>query len=173
MFAAELFDLRPDMITMAKGITSGYAPLGGVLVAPRVWQPFFSGEDAPIFRHGVTYSGHATACAVAQANLDVIEEEDLVARVATLTPQLAAAVAPLADHPLVTEVRAGVGLLAGVQLNPDVSGDAVTRHCLEDGVLLRVITNNTLQISPPFVVDADDLTRIAAAITGALDTLPG
>ncbi len=173
MFATQLFDLRPDMITMAKGITSGYAPLGGVLIAPRVWQPFFTGEDAPIFRHGVTYSGHATACAVAQANLDVIEEEDLVARVATLTPQLAAAVAPLADHPLVTEVRAGVGLLAGVQLNPDVSGDAVTRHCLTDGVLLRVITNNTLQISPPFVVDADDLRRIAAAIAGALDTLPG
>jgi adenosylmethionine-8-amino-7-oxononanoate aminotransferase len=173
MFATQLFDLRPDMITMAKGITSGYVPLGGVLVAPRVWQPFFSGDDAPIFRNGVTYSGHATACAVAQANLDVIEEEDLVARVATLTPELAAAVAPLADHPLVAEVRAGVGLLAGVQLNPDVSGDAVTRHCLEDGILLRVITNNTLQISPPFVVDADDLRRIAAAIAGALDKLAG
>ncbi|MFL5861205.1 MAG: aspartate aminotransferase family protein [Solirubrobacteraceae bacterium] len=171
MFATQLFDLRPDMITVAKGITSGYAPLGGVLVAPRVWRRFFDGPDAPIFRHGVTYSGHATACAVAQANLDVIEEEDLVARVATLTPELAHAVAPLAEHPLVTEVRAGIGLLAGVQLNPDVSGDAVTRHCLKDGVLLRVITNNTLQISPPFVVDADDLRRIATAITSALNTL--
>jgi adenosylmethionine-8-amino-7-oxononanoate aminotransferase len=171
MFATQLFDLRPDMITMAKGITSGYAPLGGVLIAPRVWRPFFEDADAPIFRHGVTYSGHATACAVAQANLDVIEEEDLVARVATLTPELAKAVAPLADHPLVTEVRAGVGLLAGVQLQPDVSGDAVTRSCLEDGILLRVITNNTLQISPPFVVDADDLRRIAAAIARALDSL--
>jgi adenosylmethionine-8-amino-7-oxononanoate aminotransferase len=171
MFATQLFDLRPDMITMAKGITSGYAPLGGVLVAPRVWRPFFEGDDAPIFRHGVTYSGHATACAVAQANLDVIEEEDLVARVARLTPELANAMEPLADHPLVAEVRAGVGLLAGVQLQPDVSGDAVTRHCLQDGILLRVITNNTLQISPPFVVDADDLRRIAAAIASALDTL--
>ncbi|MFL5860061.1 MAG: aspartate aminotransferase family protein [Solirubrobacteraceae bacterium] len=171
MFASQMFDLRPDMITVAKGITSGYAPLGGVLVAPRVWRRFFDGSDAPIFRHGVTYSGHATACAVAQANLDVIEEEDLVGRVATLTPELARAVAPLADHPLVTEVRAGIGLLAGVQLNSDVSGDAVTRHCLQDGVLLRVITNNTLQISPPFVVEADDLGRIAAAITSALNTL--
>jgi adenosylmethionine-8-amino-7-oxononanoate aminotransferase len=169
MFATQLFDLRPDMITMAKGITSGYAPLGGVLIAPRIWRPFFDNPDAPIFRHGVTYSGHATACAVAQANLDVIEEEDLVARVATLTPELAAAVAPLADHPLVTEVRAGVGLLAGVQLNPDVAGDTVTRHCLQDGILVRVITNNTLQISPPFVVDGDDLRRIGAAIAGALD----
>jgi adenosylmethionine-8-amino-7-oxononanoate aminotransferase len=173
MFATQLFGLQPDMITMAKGITSGYAPLGGVLIAPRVWRPFFDHADAPIFRHGVTYSGHATACAVAQANLDVIEEEDLVARVASLTPQLAQAVAPLADHPLVQEVRAGVGLLAGVQLEADVNGDAVTRRCLQDGILLRVITNNTLQISPPFVVDADDLRRIAAAIAGALDAVAG
>ena len=81
MFATELFDLHPDMVVVAKGITSGYAPLGGVLIGPRVWEPFFA-EGAPIFRHGVTYSGHATACAVAQANLDVLESEQLVARVA-------------------------------------------------------------------------------------------
>jgi adenosylmethionine-8-amino-7-oxononanoate aminotransferase len=173
MFATELFGLSPDMVVMAKGITSGYAPLGGVLIAPRLWRPFFDSPEAPIFRHGVTYSGHATACAVAQANLDVLEEEDLVARVATLTPELYNAVSPLAEHPLVTEVRGGVGLLAGVQLNPDVSGDAVTRHCLQDGILLRVITNNTLQISPPFIVDADDLERIAAAIGNALDQFAG
>jgi adenosylmethionine-8-amino-7-oxononanoate aminotransferase len=173
MFASELFGIHPDMVVVAKGITSGYAPLGGLLVAPRVWSPFFESPDSPIFRHGVTYSGHATACAVAQANLDVLEEEDLVARVAMLAPQLAGAVAPLADHPLVTEVRAGIGLLAGIQLNADVSGDEVTRRCLQDGILLRVITNNTIQISPPFVIEADDLQRIAAAIGGALDHLGG
>ena len=88
MFGAQTFDVSPDMLLMAKGITSGYAPLGGVLIAPRVWAPFFDSPDAPIFRHGVTYSGHATACAVAQANLDVIEEEELVARVASLVPDL-------------------------------------------------------------------------------------
>ena len=94
MFATGLFDLHPDMIVMAKGITSGYAPLGGVLIAPRVWEPFFA-DGAPIFRHGVTYSGHATACAVAQANLDVLEEEQLVARVATLAPVLEQTMTPL------------------------------------------------------------------------------
>jgi adenosylmethionine-8-amino-7-oxononanoate aminotransferase len=173
MFATQMFDLHPDMVTVAKGITSGYAALGGVLIAPRVSGPFFDAPDAPIFRHGVTYSGHATACAVAQANLDVLEEEDLVARVASLSPILARAVAPLAEHPLVTEVRAGIGLLAGVQLASDVSGADLLRLCLDDGVLLRVITGNTVQISPPFVVDADDLERIAAAITRALDQLAG
>ena len=171
MFASERFDLNPDMIVVAKGITSGYAPLGGVIVAPTVWSPFFDSPDAPIFRHGVTYSGHATACAVAQANLDVIAEEDLVARVAGLESVLARAVAPLADHPLVSEVRAGVGLLAGVQLGPEVSGDTLTRYCIEDGVLLRVITNNTVQISPPFTIEAADLERIAAAIARGLDRL--
>ena len=171
MFASETFGVTPDMITIAKGITSGYAALGGVLAGERVWGPFFDTEDAPIFRHGVTYSGHATACAVAQANLDILEEEDLVARVAELTPVLAAAVAPLADHPLVVGVRTGAGLLAGVELRPEVSGDALMRICIDDGILLRILTGNIVQISPPFVVDTDDLQRIAAGIGRALDQL--
>jgi adenosylmethionine-8-amino-7-oxononanoate aminotransferase len=171
MFATELFGLAPDMILMAKGITSGYAPLGGVLIAPRVWAPFFDGADAPIFRHGVTYSGHATACAVAQANLDVLEEEDLVARVATLAPELARAVAPLADHPLVDEVRSGIGLLAGIGLVAQAPGEAVARWCVEHGVLIRVITNNTLQISPPFIVTESELELIAQTIGQALDAV--
>jgi adenosylmethionine-8-amino-7-oxononanoate aminotransferase len=171
MFATELFDLSPDMVLMAKGITSGYAPLGGLAAAPRVWTPFFSSEHSPVFRHGVTYSGHATACAVAQANLDVIEEEGLVARVAELAPALERAVAPLASHELVAEVRTGIGLLAGIQLAPEVSGEVVMRHCIEDGVLVRVITDNTIQISPPFVVGTPELDRIAATIAGALDAV--
>jgi adenosylmethionine-8-amino-7-oxononanoate aminotransferase len=168
MFASGLFDLHPDMVVVAKGITSGYAPLGGVLIGPKVWEPFFA-QDAPIFRHGVTYSGHATACAVAQANLDVIEEEQLVARVATLSPVLEQAMAPLAKHPLVTEVRTGIGLLAGVQLAPEVDGAAIARACLEAQVVIRIITNNTIQISPPFVIAEDELWRITGAIAAALD----
>ncbi|MFZ0043294.1 MAG: aspartate aminotransferase family protein [Solirubrobacteraceae bacterium] len=168
MFATQLFDLHPDMVVVAKGITSGYAPLGGLLVAPSVWSRFFSSDDAPVFRHGVTYSGHATACAVAQANLDVLAEEDLVARVAALAPVLEAALAPLADHPEVVEVRGGIGLLGGVQLDPDVPGDAIVRACIESGVLFRVLPGNTLQISPPFIVDEGDLNEIAEAIAGAL-----
>jgi adenosylmethionine-8-amino-7-oxononanoate aminotransferase len=168
MFASGLFDLHPDMVVVAKGITSGYAPLGGVLIGPRVWEPFFA-DGGPIFRHGVTYSGHATACAVAQANLDVIEEEQLVARVATLSPVLEQAMAPLAKHPLVTEVRTGIGLLAGVQLAPEVDGAAIARACLEAQVVIRIIANNTIQISPPFVIAEDELWKITGAIAAALD----
>jgi adenosylmethionine-8-amino-7-oxononanoate aminotransferase len=169
MFASERFGLEPDLMLVAKGITSGYAPLGGVIVAPRVWRPFFEGEDAPIFRHGITYSGHATACAVAAANIDVLEEEELVARVARLEGVLAGALAPLADHPLVREVRSGVGLLAGVVLDADVAGPAVIARCLEGGVLVRVITDNTVQISPPFVTTDAELDKIAAVLFDALE----
>ncbi|HEY5189756.1 MAG TPA: aminotransferase class III-fold pyridoxal phosphate-dependent enzyme [Solirubrobacteraceae bacterium] len=170
MFATELFEVVPDMILMAKGITSGYAPLGGVLIARRLWEPFYA-PDGPIFRHGVTYAGHATACAVAEANLDVLAEEELVARVAELAPELERVLAPLADHPLVTEVRTGVGLLAGVQLAEGVPADTFLRGCVDRGVLLRVITMNTVQISPPFVVTTAELQQIADAIAQTLDTL--
>jgi adenosylmethionine-8-amino-7-oxononanoate aminotransferase len=169
MFATERFDLHPDMVVMAKGITSGYAALGGLLIAPSVWEPFFDSPDSPIFRHGVTYSGHATACAVAQANLDVIESENLVAHVKELEPELVGALEQVAEHPSVAEVRAGVGLLAGVTLVPDVSADLIMRVCLQAGILLRALPDNTLQISPPFIVEAGDLRRIAGAIADALE----
>jgi adenosylmethionine-8-amino-7-oxononanoate aminotransferase len=171
MFASERYGLEPDMVLMAKGITSGYAPLGGVLIARRVWDRFFSDVDAPMLRHGITYSGHATACAVAHANLDILEREHLLDRVAELEGALDRAVQPLADHPLVAEVRSGTGFLAGVQLRADVPGEAVVDACLDAGLLTRVIHNNTLHISPPFVVTDDEVAFIAKTIRVALDQL--
>jgi adenosylmethionine-8-amino-7-oxononanoate aminotransferase len=169
MFACERFGLQPDMVLMAKGITSGYAPLGGVLVAPSVWEPFFTGEDAPMFRHGLTYAGHATACAVAHANLDVLEQEELVARAAQLEPVLRAALKPLAGHPLVEEVRCGAGFLAGVKLVDGAPGDQVARASIDRGVITRVITDNVLQVCPPFVVTEADIARIADVLAESLD----
>src|SRR5690606_29840673 len=101
MFATQRYGLRPDMVTVAKGITSGYAPLGGIFVGPRVWEPYFGGPGAATFRHGVTYSGHATASALALKNLEIIENEDLVARAARLETVLGRALDALAEHPLV------------------------------------------------------------------------
>jgi adenosylmethionine-8-amino-7-oxononanoate aminotransferase len=175
MFGSHRYGITPDLMTMAKGITSGYAPLGGVLVSPRVADRFFAGPpdgDAPMFRHGLTYSGHATACVVAEANLDVIEEEDLVQRAAYLETVLEKAVGPLRTHDLVAEVRAGAAFMAGVQLRDDVSGDAVAEACTDAGVLIRTIHNNTLQICPPFVTTEDEITLIAQTIARALDTYP-
>lgn len=175
MFGSHRYGITPDLMTMAKGITSGYAPLGGVLVSPRVADRFFAGPpdgDAPMFRHGLTYSGHATACVVAEANLDVIEEEDLVQRAAYLETVLEKAVGPLRTHDLVAEVRAGAAFMAGVQLRDDLSGDAVAEACTDAGVLIRTIHNNTLQICPPFVTTEDEITLIAQTIARALDTYP-
>jgi adenosylmethionine-8-amino-7-oxononanoate aminotransferase len=175
MFACERYGITPDLMTMAKGITSGYAPLGGVLVSPRVADRFFAGPvdgDAPMFRHGLTYSGHATACVVAEANLDVIEEEHLVKRAAHLETVLASALEPLRAHELVTEVRAGAAFMAGIQLRADVSGDAVAEACTDAGVLIRTINDNTLQISPPFVTTEDEVALIAQTIAQALDAYP-
>lgn len=171
-FGSQRYGITPDLVTMAKGITSGYAPLGGVLVAPRVADRFFSGPaggDAPMFRHGLTYAGHATACVVAETNLDIIEEEGLVERAAHLETVLQKAVAPLSTHELVVEVRAGHAFMAGIQLRDDVSGDAIAEACTEAGVLVRTIHNNTLQICPPFVTTEDEIALIAETITGALD----
>ena len=173
MFASQRYGITPDLLTMAKGITSGYAPLGGVLVSPRVADRFFAGNgDAPIFRHGLTYSGHATACVVAETNIDVIEEENLVERAAHLETVLAKAVEPLRTHELVADVRAGAAFMAGIQLRDDVSGDAVAEACTEAGVLIRTIHDNTLQICPPFVTSEDEVALIAQTIADALDAYP-
>ncbi len=102
MFACERYGTEPDMVIMAKGLTSGYAPLGGVLVSPRIADRFFAGPaggDAPMFRHGLTYAGHATACVVAETNLDILDEEGLIERAAYLETVLEKAVAPLRSHP--------------------------------------------------------------------------
>jgi adenosylmethionine-8-amino-7-oxononanoate aminotransferase len=173
MFASQRWGIEPDLVTMAKGITSGYAPLGGVLVAPRVADRFFAGPEAPIFRHGLTYSGHATACAVALANLDVLAEESLVAQARRLEAVLERMVKPLRDSELVVDVRAGAGFLAGVQLRAEVDADQIIDACAESGVLIRTIHANTLQICPPFVCTDDNVAQIVDAIDGALASYDG
>jgi adenosylmethionine-8-amino-7-oxononanoate aminotransferase len=167
-FASERFGLTPDLLTCAKGITSGYIPLGALIVSPRVAEPFF--RPGVMWRHGYTYSGHAGACAAALANLDIIEREQLVERATVLERELLEALAPLADHEQVREVRAGTGVLAAVALDGDsalsarVLGELRTR-----GVLSRVLADGALQISPPLVTTRADLDALANAIADAVD----
>jgi adenosylmethionine-8-amino-7-oxononanoate aminotransferase len=169
MFAAERFELRPDLITFAKGITSGYAPLGGVIVAPEIWQPFWVDDaSTPIFRHGATYAGHATACAVAMANLDVLENDELIPRVAELELLLRSQLKQLAaQRPTVTDVRVA-GFLGGVTLHEDVAAEHVADKLIDAGFISRPLRGNTLQISPPFITTDDELTRFVAAIDHVL-----
>jgi putrescine---pyruvate transaminase len=174
-FGSGRFALDPDMITTAKGLTSGYLPLGALIVSGRVAEPFWRPGSAEVFRHGYTYSAHPTACAVGLANIDLIEREQLVDRVAELEPVLADVLAPLADHELVGEVRAGTGLLAGVEIAEDARTEdpglapRLVTEIRERGVITRLLRGVALQVSPPFIVTRAELERIAETFAAALD----
>ena len=112
-FAADRFGVRPDLITFAKGITSGYLPLGGVVISGRIAAPFWD-EPGTVFRHGPTYSAHPTCCAAAIANMEIIAREGLLQRGLELEDEIAGALRALGGHELVGEVRAGIGALGAI-----------------------------------------------------------
>ena len=177
--ASERFALEPDMITTAKGLTSGYAPLGALIVGPRVTEPFWRPGSAEVFRHGYTYSGHPMACAVGLANLDLIEREQLLTRVLELESVLAGKLRPLADHDLVSEVRAGTGLLAAVEIAEDARsrdpgiGSRLVAEIRDRGVITRLVRGVALQVSPPLIVTEQEIERIAETFAAALDAVAG
>ena len=169
MFATQRYGLRPDMVTVAKGITSGYAPLGGVFVAPRVWDPYFKGGvQAPVFRHGVTYSGHATSCALALKNLEIIERGGLVSRVAGLETVLRSELSKLSSHELVQEVRSE-GYLGAIQFTDQVSAGTIADELIKRGFIMRVMSGNSLQASPPFTVTDAEIGQLISAVADVLE----
>jgi len=176
-FASERYAIEPDLVTGAKGVTSGYLPLGVVLCGPRVLDVMWAPDAGP-FLHGYTYSGHAAACAVALRNLEIVEREGLRTRVAELEPVLADAIHGLAGAPLVVATRAA-GLLAAVELDADARAlhpdlmDRVVDAARARGVLIRGLVGRAIQISPPFVVDEQDLRTIADVVREALETVAG
>jgi adenosylmethionine-8-amino-7-oxononanoate aminotransferase len=150
--------------------------MGAVLAAPWVAEPFWQ-RGAGIWRHGYTYAGHATVAAAALANLDIMERESLPARALELEPALAAALVPLAEHPLVEEIRAGTGVLAAVQLDataiaqdPTLPARAVAA-CRGHGVLTRALATGALQVSPALVIDDAAIRELRDGVAAALDEL--
>jgi len=172
-FAANRFGLAPDLITFAKGVTCGYAPLGGVIAAPQVAAPFFE-TPGLIFRHGYTYSGHTTACAAGLVVMDILERESLAARAAELEDELYQALLPLEELPVVDHVRRGVGALAAVQLavgdDETLPGRAAVA-CREAGVLTRAMGGGALQVSPPLIMAPDQVTEMAGLFRTGLEGL--
>jgi adenosylmethionine-8-amino-7-oxononanoate aminotransferase len=170
--AADRYGLVPDLMLMAKVLTSGYQPLGAVVVSGAVAEPFFAGEGAWL-KHGYTYSGHATACAAAMANLDIIEEERLVERVAELAPELPRLLGPLADLDGIEEVRTA-GLLAAIQLDAawfEERGTAPARVADElrgHGQLTRLLAVGALQFSPPFITTEEQVSEFAEAVASSV-----
>ncbi len=174
-FGIERWGIEPDMITFAKGITSGYLPLGGLMVHERVAEPFWSAPGGPILRHGPTYSAHATCCAAALANVALLGD-GLLERGQELEQPLLDTVKPFADHPAVSEVRGGTGFLAAVELSDETLErypDAVNRVTMEArraGVLIRPL-GRAVALSPPLTMTTDQLAQVGEAIGAGLDTL--
>ena len=172
-FGCERYGFTPDLMTCAKGISSGYVPLAAVIASGRVRAPFWD-ESAPPFIHGGTYAGHPGACVASMANLDIIEREGLVARAAELEPVLGKLLAPLAALPGVAEVRSA-GLAGAIELDADLLaehptvGVAIVAAARERGVISRFLRGVALQISPPLVVTEDELTTIVGGIGDALE----
>ena len=175
-FAYERFGTKPDLVTFAKAVTSGYVPLGGVLVGERVARVLVDGGE---FTHGYTYSGHPVACAVALANLDLMQRERLPERVRDDTgPCLAERFATLADHPLVG-VAESCGMVAGLILVRDKAtlepfpedwgvGLLCRQHCFDTGVVMRAVGARMI-IAPPLVMTRADIDVMIGLIRRALD----
>jgi adenosylmethionine-8-amino-7-oxononanoate aminotransferase len=169
MFASQRFEIEPDIMLIAKGITSGYLPLGAAVVTEHVWGPFWADDSELVFRHGITYSGHATVCAAAHANLDILEGEELVDRVRSLETVLEAACRPLEAHPLVQEVRSGIGLLTAVHLHDSAAAARLAGYCVDHGILGRQLNDGALHISPPFIITEEEIGQMAEVIAAGLD----
>jgi putrescine aminotransferase len=167
-FASTRFGLEPDMMTTAKGLTSGYVPMGAVFVAPRIAEPFFDPTRGTWWRHGYTYGGHAGAAAAAMANLDIIEREDLLSASARLEKTLQDKLSGLAEHPAVAEVRSGVGAVAAVQLVDASAAMGVAKSLRAQGVATRAVGAGGIQVSPAFVITDEQVDEIVAGITAAL-----
>jgi putrescine---pyruvate transaminase len=165
-WAAEQVDVIPDLVTFAKGATSGYQPLGGVLVGRAVLDVLEADEDRWL-RHGFTYSGHPAACAAALVNIEVLAREELPARAPVIGERLRSGLQPLVDEGLATDLR-GAGAIWGLGMPADVSAMAVRDRMLERGVIPRPIATHTVALCPPLVIDDAQVDQIVEVTGEAL-----
>ncbi len=177
-FGSETFNIRPDIMTIAKGLSSGYQPIGGSVVSERIAKDLdtHGGE----FAHGYTYSGHPVAAAVALENLRIMEEEKIVDNVRDITgPYLSERWAALADHPLVGEAR-NIGFMGALELTPDKSARApfaagagtvgliCREFCFSNGLVMRHVGDKMI-ISPPLVMTTEEIDELADKAWKCLD----
>jgi len=174
-FGSDFYGLKPDMMTIAKGLTSGYIPMGGLIVRDEVVDVLNEGGD---FNHGFTYSGHPVAAAVALENIRILRDEKIIEKVqAETAPYLQKRLRELNDHPLVGEVR-GVGLLGAIELVQDKAtrkryegrgvGMICRQFCFANGLIMRAV-GDTMIISPPLVISKDEIDELVTKARKCLD----
>jgi adenosylmethionine-8-amino-7-oxononanoate aminotransferase len=181
-FALSRYGIEPDLLTFAKGVTSGYFPLGGVGLSDEIAAAINESVDAAKWMHAFTYSAHPVGCAVALANLDILEREALLERAAELGTRLLAALAPLAAHPHVGDVR-GLGLMAAVELVADKSTKAPFRPELGAGPRVHAATQargvftrlrgDVYNLAPCYVATPAQIDRMASVLAESIDAVLG
>jgi len=179
-FASQHEGISPDLLTFAKGVSSGYVPLGGVIVSDELWDELRDPSQRPGFlMHGFTHSGHPVACAVGLANVEAIERENLLARVRSTSERLAELVAPLRDHPEVGEVRHS-GLMVGIELVADKEtrepfpaeasrGRRAAAEARERGLLTRGLLDDILCLTPPFTISDEMIGQAVEILVDSIE----
>jgi adenosylmethionine-8-amino-7-oxononanoate aminotransferase len=179
-FGSQHEGISPDLITFAKGVSSGYIPLGGVIVSDALWDELRDPAQRPGFlMHGFTHSGHPVACAVGLACIEAIEREDLLAGVDEASRTLAALVAPLRDHPEVGEGRQ-FGLMVGIELVADKEtrerwpvevsrGRRAAAEARERGLLTRGLLDDILCLTPPFTISDEMMARSVEILVASIE----
>lgn len=171
-FAAGYFGVVPDMITAAKGLTNGAIPMGAVFCARHIHDAMMQGPATTIeLFHGYTYSGHPAACAAGLATLEIYQRENLLTRAAELEGYWVAAISSLRDAPGVADIRT-IGLVAGIELvpregRPGARAYEVFVDCFQRGLLIRV-TGDIIALSPPLIIEHDQIDAIVSIIGSAL-----
>jgi beta-alanine--pyruvate transaminase len=171
-FAATRMGVTPDLITIAKGLTSGTVPMGGVLATGEIYDTFMTGPEGAIeFFHGYTYSGHPLAAAAACATLDVYEDEGLYERALSMEGYLEEGLHSLKGEPHVIDIR-NYGMIGAVEMEP-IEGQPTARalqlfrHCFDNGVSVRT-TGDTVAFSPPLIIEKSEIDQIVEAVRTAL-----
>jgi putrescine---pyruvate transaminase len=175
-FGFESFGYEPDIVNMAKGLSSGYLPIGAIGFSKKLLDPFF--DKGGEFYHGMTYDGHPVASAVALKNIEIIQDENLVDRVAELAPYFKKALASLNDHPLVGETRA-MGLIAAIEITNDKAkrtrfhdcgrvGTMCRDHSFAAGLVMRACWD-TMVLAPPFCITKTEIDELVKRARVALD----
>ncbi len=171
-FAADYFDVKPDLLTMAKAITNAAVPMGAVAASREIYDTILANADTPIeLFHGYTTSGHPLACAAGLATLDTFKEERLFERATEIAPYWEDAMHALRDAPHVIDIR-NLGLIGGIELEPRPGTPTARaleafRKCFDAGVLIRV-TGDILAFSPPLIIEKSQIDQIADTVRGAL-----